>query len=443
MAKASISEMLRARNKASAEAEKLNKGFDYMADDVQGTEDLMGLGGLAFERPRMINAPVKELHAFHTRDIGFKPYDDTSLESLAQSIKEDGLMQRIKVRPDPSGSGYEILAGHNRAKAMSEILNMRTIPAELYNVDDDQAAIIAVTTNVKQRHYLRPSERALAYRALMEAKRHQGKFVASDWGEGVSEDDEEEIATQKTTRDKIAVMFDVDRNNVQRFLRLSYLIPELLDYADNKSLSVIAGVQLSYYSEEIQKALAEAFKTREPMTIKVAKTIRKKCPETNATVETFMKAWDEADAEEVQAKEAVAQAAQAAQAAQTIPVSPTTPAPASAADNEDTVPESQAAQAIADAFPPIEDTVSFDEQKSNSAASESDCESDTEETVDETAEDKPATESVAKAEVSDAEFSAMGDTLCDKAQEFAVNPSKMLLHEIEKLVSQIKSAKNW
>lgn len=437
MAKVNISEMLRARNKASAEAEKLNEGFDYMADDVQGTEDLMGLGGLAFERPRMINAPVKELHAFHTRDIGFKPYDDTSLESLAQSIKEDGLMQRIKVRPDPSGSGYEILAGHNRAKAMSEILNMRTIPAELYNVDDDQAAIIAVTTNVKQRHYLRPSERALAYRALMEAKRHQGKFVASDWGEGVSEDDEEEIATQKTTRDKIAVMFDVDRNNVQRFLRLSYLIPELLDYADNKSLSVIAGVQLSYYSEEIQKALAEAFKTREPMTIKVAKTIRKKCPETNATVETFMKAWDEADAEEVQAKEAVAQAAQS------LPVSPTTPAPASAADNEDTVPESQAAQAIADAFPPIEDTVSFDEQKSNSAASESDCESDTEETVDETAEDKPATESVAKAEVSDAEFSAMGDTLCDKAQEFAVNPSKMLLHEIEKLVSQIKSAKNW
>lgn len=437
MAKASISEMLRARNKASAEAEKLNEGFDYMADDVQGTEDLMGLGGLAFERPRMINTPVKELHAFHTRDIGFKPYDETSLESLAQSIKEDGLMQRIKVRPDPSGSGYEILAGHNRAKAMSEILKMHTIPAELYNVDDDQAAIIAVTTNVKQRHYLRPSERALAYRALMEAKRHQGKFVASDWGEGVSEEDEEEIATQKTTRDKIAVMFDVDRNNVQRFLRLSYLIPELLEYADNKSLSVIAGVQLSYYSEEIQKALAEVFKTREPMTIKVAKTIRKKCPETNATVETFMKAWDEADAEEVQAKEAVAQAAQ------TFPVSPITPAPASAADNEDTVPAQQAAQTIADAFPPIEDTVSPDEPKNDSAASESDCEPDTEETVDKTAEDKLAVESVAKTEVSDAEFSAMSDTLCDKAQEFAVNPSKMLLHEIEKLVSQIKSAKNW
>ncbi len=437
MAKASISEMLRARNKASAEAEKLNEGFDYMADDVQGTEDLMGLGGLAFERPRMINTPVKELHAFHTRDIGFKPYDETSLESLAQSIKEDGLMQRIKVRPDPSGSGYEILAGHNRAKAMSEILKMHTIPAELYNVDDDQAAIIAVTTNVKQRHYLRPSERALAYRALMEAKRHQGKFVASEWGEGVSEDDEEEIATQKTTRDKIAVMFDVDRNNVQRFLRLSYLIPELLEYADNKSLSVIAGVQLSYYSEEIQKALAEVFKTREPMTIKVAKTIRKKCPETNATVETFMKAWDEADAEEVQAKEAVAQAAQ------TLPVSPITPAPASAADNEDTVPAQQAAQTIADAFPPIEDTVSPDEPKNDSAASESDCEPDTEETVDKTAEDKLAVESVAKTEVSDAEFSAMSDTLCDKAQEFAVNPSKMLLHEIEKLVSQIKSAKNW
>lgn len=437
MAKASISEMLRARNKASAEAEKLNEGFDYMADDVQGTEDLMGLGGLAFERPRMINTPVKELHAFHTRDIGFKPYDETSLESLAQSIKEDGLMQRIKVRPDPSGSGYEILAGHNRAKAMSEILKMHTIPAELYNVDDDQAAIIAVTTNVKQRHYLRPSERALAYRALMEAKRHQGKFVASDWGEGVSEDDEEEIATQKTTRDKIAVMFDVDRNNVQRFLRLSYLIPELLEYADNKSLSVIAGVQLSYYSEDIQKALAEVFKTREPMTIKVAKTIRKKCPETNATVETFMKAWDEADAEEVQAKEAVAQAAQ------TLPVSPITPAPASAADNEDTVPAQQATQTIADAFPPIEDTVSPDESKNDSAASESDCEPDTEETVDKTAEDKLAVESVAKTEVSDAEFSAMSDTLCDKAQEFAVNPSKMLLHEIEKLVSQIKSAKNW
>lgn len=75
MAKVSISEMLRARNKASAEAEKLNEGFDYMADDVQGTEDLMGLGGLAFERPRMINTPVKEL-ATSTRAIsGFKPYE--------------------------------------------------------------------------------------------------------------------------------------------------------------------------------------------------------------------------------------------------------------------------------------------------------------------------------------------------------------------------------
>ena len=124
-------------------------------------------------------------------------------------------------------------------------------------------------------------------------------------------------------------------------------------------------------------------------------------------------------------------------------MSPITPAPASAADNEDTVPAQQAAQTIADAFPPIEDTVSPDEPKNDSAASESDCEPDTEETVDKTAEDKLAVESVAKTEVSDAEFSAMSDTLCDKAQEFAVNPSKMLLHEIEKLVSQIKSAKNW
>lgn len=433
MAKSKISEMLRARNKATAEAEKINEGFDYMADDVQGTEEFASFGGLAFARPRIINVSVKDLHPFHTRDIGFKPYDHGSLESLAQSIKEDGLMQRIKIRPDPSGEGYEILAGHNRAKAMSEILNQHNIPAELYNVDDDQAAIIAVTTNVKQRHYLRPSERAMAYRALMEAKRHQGKYVADEWGEGVSDDTEEEIATQRTTRDKIAVMFDVDRNNVQRFLRLSYLIPELLEYADNKELSVLAGVQLSYYSEDIQKALAETFKTRTPMTIKVVKAIRKSCPEDTATIESFMQAWDDAE-RGIEAENTSKETAHAEVAEQNnspaIPILP-----------EESEGPQESSQSVADAFPALDDNIPVNEDREYSEPSmepegtNTDSESDA---VNSTTEAE-----VPKANDSVADITVLSDTLCDKAQAFAVNPNKKLLNEIENIIVQIKAAKNW
>lgn len=274
MAKTSIAEALRKR----AEDTRI-------AAEALGDEDILPT---AEQRPTELNIALDKLVSFHTAEIGFLPYDAASLKSLAESIRDDGLLVPIIVRPDVKEGFYEILAGHNRVEACRQHLDVETIRALIYYVDDDAAVAIAVNTNIKQRQKLRPSERALAYRALMNVKKHQGKVI-----EDTAWTDPETTEPRKT-RDMVAAIFEVDRNSVQRYIRLSYLVKPLLQLVDDKTLSVYAGVQLSYYPEEIQNWLAEELQTLPAMTVEEMHRIRKTCPESTATIESFRDAWENA-----------------------------------------------------------------------------------------------------------------------------------------------------
>lgn len=245
------------------------------------------------------NVDVDQLHSFRTADIGFQPYDEASLKSLAQSIASDGLLNVIQVRPDPDGNGYEILSGHNRWNAC-KLLGWKTIPVEIYDADNDRATRIAIITNIKQRHYLRPSERALAYRAFADTMKHQGS--RTDLLVDLDADDAAKLKPGMTTRDQIAVIYDVDRNSVQRHLRLSYLIHPLLYMIDSKEIPLMTGVNLSYYSEAIQNAVYEAIKdkARPIMTFNMIQQIRKACPANGATVKDFMRTWDLSESGELE-----------------------------------------------------------------------------------------------------------------------------------------------
>ena len=274
MAKTSIAEALRKR----AEDTRI-------AAEALGDEDILPT---AEQRPTELNIALDKLVSFHTAEIGFLPYDAASLKSLAESIRDDGLLVPIIVRPDIEEGFYEILAGHNRVEACRQHLDVETIRALIYYVDDDAAVAIAVNTNIKQRQKLRPSERALAYRALMNVKKHQGKVIEDTaWTDP-------ETSEPRKTRDMVAAIFEVDRNSVQRYIRLSYLVKPLLQLVDDKTLSVYAGVQLSYYPEEIQNWLAEELQTAPAMTVEEMHRIRKTCPESTATIESFRAAWENA-----------------------------------------------------------------------------------------------------------------------------------------------------
>ncbi len=277
MAKRDLSASLKSRietSKAASEEEFVGLACDELL-------------GVPSSRPSVQRhkIPLNKVHPFRVANIGFKPYDEDSLKALAESINEDGLLDAIKVRKDDNG--YEILAGHNRVNACL-LLGWTDINADIYSVDDARAIIIATATNLKQRQQLLPSERAFAYRALLEAKKHQGKRIES-------EDDDRKVG--HTTRDKVAAIFDVDRNLVQRFIRFTYLVPSLMDAVDLKRLNLTCAEKISFYSEHTQNAICERLEGNNwKLSGSVMTYIKRKCPPDTATPEDVLSAWDEAEA---------------------------------------------------------------------------------------------------------------------------------------------------
>jgi ParB family chromosome partitioning protein len=192
----------------------------------------------------------------------FKPYAEDKLKALARSIRENGLQQPVIARRI-NGEHYEILAGHNRAAAFR--LNGETrIPAIIVNADDDQAAMIVTETNLRQRDKLLPSEKAFAYKLQLDAIKHQGKKLCADTGDGIENEDVKDADTtsaqfaQKFSRDIIAERFDTSKDDVQRHIRLTYLITELLQLVDDRKLALTAGVELSYLTDRQQRAAYRA-----------------------------------------------------------------------------------------------------------------------------------------------------------------------------------------
>lgn len=185
---------------------------------------------------RVQELPLSELHPFEGHP--FRVVDDEDMEKTVESIKEYGVLTPAIVRPDPYG-GYEIIAGHRRHHA-SGLAGKETMPVIIRDMDEDAAIILLVDSNLHRENIL-PSERAYAYRMKLDAVKHQGKTCGQ-----VGHKSRDALSSTESGR------------QIQRFIRLTELIPQLLDMVDEKKLAFNPAVEISYLSREEQAQLIEA-----------------------------------------------------------------------------------------------------------------------------------------------------------------------------------------
>ena len=212
-------------------------------DDLFSTEE--GRQDAKLEKIQEI--PLSELHPF--RNHPFKVKDDEAMMETADSIKQYGVLVPAIARPDPEG-GYELVAGHRRHRA-SELAEKETMPVIVRDLDDDAATIIMVDSNL-QRESLLPSERAFAYKMKLDAMKHQGERVdltCSQVGNKLEGKKSSEILAEQVGQSK---------NQIFRYIRLTELIPELIDMVDEKKIALNPAYELSFLKKEEQVDLLDA-----------------------------------------------------------------------------------------------------------------------------------------------------------------------------------------
>ena len=191
---------------------------------------------------KIINIQIKDISDFP--DHPFKVKNDEEMQKLADSIKEKGVLLPTIVRQKEDGS-YEMVSGHRRKRA-AQIVGLKEIPCIVKNLTDDEATILMVDSNI-QREEVLPSERAFAYKMKLEALKHQGK--RTDLEENLTSD---QVEPKLDGYEKITNDNGDSKSQIKRYIRLTYLIPELLEYVDNKRISFNPAVELSYLSDEFQ-----------------------------------------------------------------------------------------------------------------------------------------------------------------------------------------------
>lgn len=196
------------------------------------------------QQERVQEIPLSELHPF--KGHPFKVLDDDAMQKTVESIAQFGVMTPAIVRPRPEG-GYELIAGHRRHHA-SELAGKETMPVIVRDMDDDAATILMVDSNL-QRETLLPSERAFAYKMKLEAIKHQGQRTDLTSCQ---------IGTKLRADEQLAEGTGDSARTVQRYIRLTELIPELLDMVDEKKIAFNPAVELSYLKKEEQKDFLEA-----------------------------------------------------------------------------------------------------------------------------------------------------------------------------------------
>lgn len=205
-------------------------------DDLFATEESRANA----QREKVQEIPLGELHPF--RNHPFKVKDDAAMQDTVDSVREYGVLVPAIARPNPDG-GYELIAGHRRHHA-SELAGKETMPVIVRDLDDDAATIIMVDSNL-QREELLPSERAFAYKMKLEALKHQGKKTLDQLG-------------PKWSTQEIGKAGNDSMSQVKRFIRLTELIPTLLDMVDERKIAFNPAVELSYLKKEEQTLLLEA-----------------------------------------------------------------------------------------------------------------------------------------------------------------------------------------
>ena len=211
-------------------------------------DELMGISG----EENSTELDLNKIHSFANHP--FKVVDDEEMDDLVESIKKNGILVPVLVRPD-ADNNYEMIAGHRRMHAAIKV-GLKTIPAIIRDLDDDEAVVAMVDSNI-QREKLLPSEKAFAYKMKLEAMKHR---VGRKSKENVSQ-----LWTHYRADSEMANELGESRNTIRRFIRLTELIPELLEYVDKKRIPFTSGVDISYLNKEIQKWLFEYIKENGPV----------------------------------------------------------------------------------------------------------------------------------------------------------------------------------
>ena len=214
------------------------------------------------QREQVQQIPIDALHPFTNHP--FKVLDDEAMTRTVESIAQYGVLAPLIARPRPDGDGYEIISGHRRQYA-AKLAGLDTLPVIVRQMSDDAAVILMVDSNLQREHIL-PSERAFAYKMKLEALKNQG--ARSDLTSV-------QVAPKLST-EKIGEEVGMSKDNVKRYIRLTNLIPELLDMVDEKKIAFNPAVELSYLDESQQRDFLEAMQdTQNAPSVSQAQQLKK------------------------------------------------------------------------------------------------------------------------------------------------------------------------
>ena len=229
---------------------------------------------------RVQNIPVRELVPF--KNHPFKVLDDEAMLRTTESIAEYGVLTPLIARPLDNG-GYEIISGHRRAHA-AELAGLSEVPVLVRDMDDDAATVLMVDSNL-QRENILPSERAFAYKMKLEAMKHQGSR---------SDLTLSQVGTKLRTDQVMAKELGESRNQIQRYIRLTNLVPDLLDLVDCKQISFNPAVELSYLSPEEQETFLQAMdEVQAAPSLSQAQRLKKLAQEGNFTMDAAREIMNE------------------------------------------------------------------------------------------------------------------------------------------------------
>lgn len=210
----------------------------------------------------------------------FHLYTKEEFDEMVESVRQRGIITPLHIRP--IGRRFQILAGHNRCAA-AKVLGLRTIPALVADVDDAEATLIMIDSNLKQRQKLTPSEKAKAYKMMLEAMKRQGQ--RSDRTSPTST----QVVSKSRTDVEIGKQNGDSREQVRRYIRLNSLIPELLEMVDNTQLKFVSAVELSYLPAETQQMVLDELRDgKKKLTTAKAKNLHSAMPTAKAAVRALM-----------------------------------------------------------------------------------------------------------------------------------------------------------
>ena len=254
------------------------KGLDEMFSTEESRQEQ--------KREQVQQILIEELFPF--KEHPFKVLDDEAMQRTVESVAQYGVLAPLIARPRPEG-GYEIISGHRRQHA-AELAGLETLPVIVREMMDDAAVILMVDSNL-QRENILPSERAFAYKMKLEALKNQG--ARSDLTSS-------QIGTKLRADEKVAQDSGESRNQIQRFIRLTNLIPELLDMVDEKKISFNPAVELSYLDEAQQRDFLQAMdETQNAPSLSQAQRMKKLAQEGKFTYEAAFAIMGEAKKDEL------------------------------------------------------------------------------------------------------------------------------------------------